>query len=410
MDAKAYYDIGLSYFGLNVEKKDITAAIKNFETSLTLGYKDAAYFLGHIYHYGHGVTKNFQKALDYYLRGYHSKSYKCGFALGILFVSEYNKAEEAYIYLEASFKGLQEEADHGDVVSMHLMGGHYYLGFYAKRDLTLALDYFEKASALGYAESSYMLGFLYDNPEVGIMDSIKAQTYYELSAKHGHAEALYILGVQKLKDNEFKEAYRYLESAASQNHIDAMFMLASYLEVYEKTNTAERLKWLKMAANQGHVEAMFKLGQGYHIGTFGNVDMDEAVSWYEKAAVHRDKNALYNLAMIELAKNDKDIPRLLDLLESAAKLDHPHAQYNLGIMYQRGEYVKENKIKAFELFKRSANLGFAHAQYNLAVMYYKGDGIPMNKEQGRMWLEKASDQGLDIASQWLLKIIEAENK
>ena len=34
---------------------------------------------------------------------------------------------------------------------------------------------FEKASALGYAESSYMLGFLYDNPEVGIMDSIKAR-------------------------------------------------------------------------------------------------------------------------------------------------------------------------------------------------------------------------------------------
>ena len=58
-----------------------------------------------------------------------------------------------------------------------------------------------------------------------------------------------------------------------------MFMLASYLEVYEKTNTAERLKWLKMAANQGHVEAIFKLEQISHryIWKWHG----RAVSWYE---------------------------------------------------------------------------------------------------------------------------------
>jgi len=47
----------------------------------------------------------------------------------------------------------------------------------------------------------------------------------------------------------------------------------------------------------------------------------------------------------------------------------------------------------FNQTQRLANQGDASAQYNLGVMYYKGDGIPQDRSKATEWFEKAANQG-----------------
>ncbi|RIA82378.1 hypothetical protein C1645_835445 [Glomus cerebriforme] len=58
-------------------------------------------------------------------------------------------------------------------------------------------------------------------------------------------------------------------------------------------------------------------------------------------------------------------------------------------------YIGTNidKQKAFELYQKAANLGDSIAQYNLALMYEKGDEIKKDKNQAIYWYEKSAEQG-----------------
>lgn len=47
----------------------------------------------------------------------------------------------------------------------------------------------------------------------------------------------------------------------------------------------------------------------------------------------------------------------------------------------------------FSQNQRLANQGNAAAQYNLGVMYYKGDGIPQNQSKAIEWFQRAAAQG-----------------
>ena len=50
------------------------------------------------------------------------------------------------------------------------------------------------------------------------------------------------------------------------------------------------------------------------------------------------------------------------------------AQNNLALMYVQGRGVPKDVMKAFKLFRLAAEQGHATAQYNLGVMYEKGEG------------------------------------
>ena len=70
------------------------------------------------------------------------------------------------------------------------------------------------------------------------------------------------------------------------------------------------------------------------------------------------------------------------------------AQYNLGIMYDKGEEVPHNSKQAFYWYKKAAEQGVAEAQYNVAVMYGGGRGIRRNSKQAFYWYKKAAEQGV----------------
>lgn len=80
-----------------------------------------------------------------------------------------------------------------------------------------------------------------------------------------------------------------------------------------------------------------------------------------------------------------------------AEQGNAKAQFNLGLMYSKGEGVKQSKTNAVKWYKKSAEQGFAAAQYSLAIMYYRGEGIKQSKTDAAKWYKKAAKQGFAAA-------------
>jgi len=63
-----------------------------------------------------------------------------------------------------------------------------------------------------------------------------------------------------------------------------------------------------------------------------------------------------------------------------------NAEYNLGILYSRGEGVIQDHQKAFEWFHRAARRGLAASQIRIAAMYATGIGVETSPVDAYMWL------------------------
>lgn len=94
--------------------------------------------------------------------------------------------------------------------------------------------------------------------------------------------------------------------------------------------------------------------------------------------------------------------------KAAADQGNANAEYDLGLMYQKGQGVPKNYAEAAEWYRKAAEQGNAVAQDNLGFMYANGLGIPMDNAEAMKWWSKASDQG-DANAQNNLRIMLLSN-
>jgi TPR repeat protein len=85
----------------------------------------------------------------------------------------------------------------------------------------------------------------------------------------------------------------------------------------------------------------------------------------------------------------------------------PAAQTNLGVMYDSGQGVPQDFVKASQMFQRGAAQGNAIAQCNLASMYFHGVGVEQNFEQALTLYTLSAEQGNQVALAKVNAIIEA---
>jgi len=93
------------------------------------------------------------------------------------------------------------------------------------------------------------------------------------------------------------------------------------------------------------------------------------------------------------AYNKGDYKTSAKLILPLAKKGLVKAQYNLGVMYEKGKGVEKNLKKAKKWFQFAAEQGLAKAQYNLGLMYAKGKGVEKDYSKAIKWMTLAADQG-----------------
>ncbi|STZ01824.1 Putative beta-lactamase hcpC precursor [Moraxella equi] len=132
-----------------------------------------------------------------------------------------------------------------------------------------------------------------------------------------------------------------LTGCANQIQVQSQAQNQSCQELYDTSpKSAITICQNELTQNPNNAELQFYLGYAYDL----EADYKKAVEWYTKSA---------NQGFAE-------------------------AQYNLGVMYEKGYGVRQDYIKAFELFAKFASQGDAKAQYNLGAMYVHGQGVKQN--------------------------------
>ncbi len=91
-----------------------------------------------------------------------------------------------------------------------------------------------------------------------------------------------------------------------------------------------------------------------------------------------------------------------DAVKKAAELGYAEAQYNLGLMYYKGEGVAYDKAEAVRWYRKAAEQGHADAQYKLGAMYNYygvgatkdyGGGVTQDYAEAVRWYRKAAERG-----------------
>lgn len=104
--------------------------------------------------------------------------------------------------------------------------------------------------------------------------------------------------------------------------------------------------------------------------------------------------ALTILGLKAVDSQPANLPDAVKFLSQAAEKGQAVAQYRLGTLYERGQGVAADPVKAAHWYELSANQGNRKAMHNLAVSYASGVGGKKNMAEAARWFAKAAAQGL----------------
>lgn len=228
-------------------------------------------------------------------------------------ISDKNIANARLAYLDGDYATalpvIIPAAKQGSPIAQNILALMYEYGDGVERDLTKAVQWYEKAVEQDFVFALLNLGDLYrfgysDFPT----DVAKAATLYDRAIELDSDMAMYERG-------------RMFEAG-----------------VEGAPDPEKAIYYYQMAADKGHAEAMANLGNFYVSGT--GVDVD-----YERA---------------------------LEIFRTGAEGGSPLAMSNLGAMYENGYAVETDIVAAAALYETAAWQGVTKAMVNLSSIRLTG--------------------------------------
>jgi uncharacterized protein len=107
-----------------------------------------------------------------------------------------------------------------------------------------------------------------------------------------------------------------------------------------------------------------------------------------------DTRSMLGLAYIRMNPNSGrfDMDDAVSYLERAAAAGSPEAQFELARLYEQGLGVVADPVRALELYRAAADQDYARAVNDLGFLYYQGGlGIQPDPDTGLAYFEKAAD-------------------
>ncbi|EJK55882.1 hypothetical protein THAOC_24327 [Thalassiosira oceanica] len=127
---------------------------------------------------------------------------------------------------------VRKRVDAGDPMAIYDLGTKYDFGDYGLvKDMTRAVELYERAADLGMNEAHHNLGVLYANGKEVAKDMAKAFHHYEAAAMSGHVSARYILGAMEGKAGNYDLALQHMMISAKLGCEDSLGMIkAAFME------------------------------------------------------------------------------------------------------------------------------------------------------------------------------------
>lgn len=137
------------------------------------------------------------------------------------------------------------------------------------------------------------------------------------------------------------------------------------------------------------------------------IDYKSMVNKWLQAAEQGNVSAQYNLGVVFQKGQgvERDYKKAAEWYLKAAEQGKAQAQFWLGFLYQNGMGVTKDYGSAFCWYLKAAEQGNVNAQCFLGALYYYGKGIAKDEYKAVSWLTKASEQGNTRAKDLLSKIL-----
>ena len=135
------------------------------------------------------------------------------------------------------------------------------------------------------------------------------------------------------------------------------------------------------------------------VAAYGRGELTEAASGFRTLAEAGNTDAQFNLALMYMRGEGvpKDAVEAVHWYRRAAAQGNPNAQLNLGACYVHSTGVREDLAEAARWYHCAAEQGDADSQYNLAMLYVGGRGVPYDVVEAYAWADVAAAQGYDLA-------------
>jgi TPR repeat protein len=230
-----------------------------------------------------------------------------------------------------------------------------------------------------------------------VHDAAAARECLESSAAAGSPDAQHQLALVLLEsprsDVKSRERAEALLVSASRTNPDAVFLLALLRADKSADPAHARDEVIAKAAGAGFAPAQYRLATSL-LAKGDEASAAKARELLEEAAKQQYTEAQVELALVlEKAKRDADVPRIVKLLESASDSGSPRADYALGMRYIKAIGVKRDSERALRLVRRSAMAGYEPAQYALAFLIGQGIGTGTDDAAALYWLRRSAEQG-----------------
>ena len=349
----------VTYLEVPEENRNVPLAIEMITKAAELGHAEAMFCLGSIY-----VTDDFdvenEEMAVYWLKKAADAGYTdAKLALGVYYDDEVEE-EKAVAYLLPLAK-------EGNAVAQRIIGGYYEEGEGGlKKNESLAVEWYTKAAEQGDAEAMYDLALCYLQGTGVEADKNKVLTWMQKSADLGYNWATLNLGksylMKTFTEVNFSLAEKYLRKTTETEHFWCTAESYYYLGLLESINDNhdKAFDYFYQAAERKQTKALCKVGEYYFIG-IGKVEQnyDVAFKYFKEAADMNNAEAMYILGYCYACGNgvDKDEHTAIEYWEKSVneKAPSPYAQLALAKVYEQGEFVERNMIKAVELYQKAAN-------------------------------------------------------
>ncbi len=239
-----------------------------------------------------------------------------------------------------------------------------------------------------------------------------------LAALHGDAAALAKYA------RMYRENHSYYESLLEIQETDWEAYAEEYnlgRTLYLEEKYEEAIPHFLKAAKRGNEYAMFALGLCWdELNDYsGDRSEDECLlgefEWYLKAAVNQHPEAHYKIGAAyykgwvpdeegTFESDEKDYESAAFWFHQGVVLEDSDCANHLASMYQDGEGVEKDEVKAVELYRKALEFNPDNfiAQFNLGLCYEKGRGIPASDDEAAKWFWKAKDKFNEAKSRYAM--------
>jgi TPR repeat protein len=88
-----------------------------------------------------------------------------------------------------------------------------------------------------------------------------------------------------------------------------------------------------------------------------------------------------------------DYPTAIREFRALSEQGNADAQYNLGLLFDKGHGVREDYEEAAKWYRKAAEQGNAEAQLILGINYYEGEDVLEDYKEAAKWYRKSAEQG-----------------